>query len=286
MPRSIRLILWALASLLFVLGGGGEKLAEQVHFLLLLPQEEPGEMVDCMYALGGGMEGGHYRIELRQKPGQDLATLEISQANTWYEPERAQIYTVDPSAFRELEQIVKAYAMTRWDRLPQESLIALDADQASVYFEYEDQRRFSYSEMSLPARGWVAFQAIRDALQALAVNENSGLHLAEDAADEAFPRVGLSLRAAAYANGYLTLDLHNGYKVKDLTYSGVYRLFRQENGTWVEQAPQEELAPGEEQEIYAEDRYQIQFDLNVYGVLSPGAYRVEMDGIYTDFVLQ
>lgn len=95
--------------------------------------------------------------------------------------------------------------------------------------------------------------------------------------------LGMYMEVIEYAGGKVTIEIQNqsGY---DMTYGYEYYLDKEENGQWVEMEPVEEYGWEDIAIIIKDLETNAQVcDLNVFGTLEPGKYRLrknDMDAIF------
>lgn len=103
-------------------------------------------ILSVTYSSAGGMEGGHYYASVTYDPEKQRAWVEIREQKAHYEKEHTVKREVGEDCIRAIEAILAKENIAAWKDLPPAKVFALDADTASVFVDYEDGSRISFSE--------------------------------------------------------------------------------------------------------------------------------------------
>ena len=94
-----------------------------------------GNVLQCCYSSGGGMDGGHHFVTLTRMNATE-AKYE-SRSRQWYNsPEKVVNKTVSATVLEEMRALGRQYKIDLWPVFPETDLIALDAPSVSLTVTY------------------------------------------------------------------------------------------------------------------------------------------------------
>ena len=113
--------------------------------------QDHGDLVQCVYSCGGGMENVSQYLLLEKGDEADVLTVHTN----FYGSDVTTSHQTSRQALRELnDYLTAAYAPDRWADLPYSQLIALDAPVRTVLLTYQDGFTYAVSDSKDLPEDW------------------------------------------------------------------------------------------------------------------------------------
>lgn len=247
-----------------------------------LPSAAPHQLTEAEWSRSGDMEGGSFTADLCLSVD-GKAELTVTEQATWQSPVLTRTFTVPVSDLNRVDALAKEYSLASWGEMPAEEMEILDGPTSSLYLRYGSGEVVSVSGARVPEGMQGALAALRSAILESARNENSLVTWAgEEAASEA--KKGMRMRLSSVESGYARVCFENGSK-KARTVRTAYALERKNDDGWEKLKSAGSALKAEKVKVEPETGVDLLADLNRYGKLEPGEYRLTVSGFTVEFTL-
>jgi len=248
----------------------------------------PGTEADILslsYSKFSQSRGGKYTIDMY--PSGDMKNTEIRIVDKYsdYSDNNLQFYTSSDEALRSARQLIDLYGMRNWEIKDS----TYDSDYISEFtVSYSDGSTLNILSTQIDRKQNETLQKLIDNVKSFAVNSNTRLHLEKKrpSEKEIFTTNTLDMRTEYFENGYLTVYITN-HTGETVTYTSSISVETYSGNGWSPLIPQN----GKSVRLKTYNSADMQviphmIDLNIYGSLSPGKYKLTVGGLVsTEFTL-
>lgn len=250
--------------------------------------DNPGTEADILslsYSRFNQSRGGKYTIDMYPTGNMQNTEIRIVDKYSDYSENNLQFYTSTNEALKSARQLIDLYGMRNWKT----SDSTYDSDYVSEFtVSYSDGSTLNIRSTEIDEKQNETLLKIIDNVKSFAVNSNTRLHLEKKrpSEKEIFTTNTLDMRAEYFESGYLTVYITN-HTGEDITYTSSISVETDTGNGWSPLIPQN----GKKFRLKTYDSADMQviphmIDLNVYGSLSPGRYKITIGGLVsTEFTL-
>ncbi len=254
-----------------------------------MAEKTQSDIVSCTYTEIGDVRGGHYSIDLRASDDGKSSEISIHSSDSEYSEDVVKHFSSAPEALNVTKQLIDLYGFKSGNSRPLTEPENFDEyDVSTLLVRYSDDSVLYADSQNLNENQKSNLLKIKDCLLSYASNSNSRLTLEKNEQNSpVFADSNLDLRTEFYEDGYLTVYVTN-HTSQTKEYSTDFTLEISSGDSWEKNERLTDYSiSSAEYSINDMQVFSHVLDLNAYGTLSPGTYRVSFDEeISAEFVLR
>lgn len=221
----------------------------------------------------GDINGGYSRLIVERSGSLAVILSEFAEKEGY--PAKRQRYLVSADVLTEIENMFYQNGMIEWEKREEKKHSSADLVGYSLTFKFGTEFT-KFSSKQIPSRNNSLSDLIA-LIEAYEKNENSDVIL-----KDVFVENGMSI--FELKNGYLDSALINGAS-EDRTALAEYELFKNNNGNWNRINFEYDIEPAKFI-VPAGSQASVQFDLNAFGKLEAGEYRIVSGEAFAEFSVE
>ncbi len=254
------------------------------------------DVVSCIYSEINSFRGGDYTMEIRPSEDSRFTDIIITENVSEFTDTMVRSFRVSKNALNTVRQLVDFYGMPSWNDNYTAPADSNEYYASTLLVRYSDDSVLYINDQLLSSTHKNAFDEVIRSISELAVNSNSHLRLdrKKGSTTGAFPFTpenSMELRVEFINDGYLSVYVSN-HTGELRTYTTAYKLEKMKMNKWtvLEKTASDNQEVSEQPGEYTIDDMQIfshQINLNDFGTLTPGTYRITLDNqISSEFILK
>ncbi|GEM_PF-5956110 len=221
----------------------------------------------------GDINGGYSKIAVIRNDENAVITSVLCEKSG--NPEKIQSYIASSELLNKLEEMFYQNGMIEWDKNENRKYSSSDSVGYNLVFTFgKDETSFSSSK--IPSRN-SSLSELFSLIESYEKNDNTGVII-----KDVFNEDGLNIYNLN--NGYLDAEIANNDST-DRSFSTSFELFRNVDDEWV---LLEAVSPSEISEfaVPASSSVSVQFDLNAFGKLESGDYKLVCGNANAEFSIE
>lgn len=227
----------------------------------------------------GDINGGFSITEITLSDDGAAADIKVTRRESASSPEQKRSYTAPETLLSEIQTIFYDNAVGNWASAKKPANTVYDDVLTQLTFTFGTEEVYIPSD-KIPAENFSVITAINKKIADKEVNENSPMKLDDFEINDS---TGISIEPYSLENGYFVAAFLNNTAEKQ-SIETECKFFISENGEWKELAADEAENPGEVT-VEPGSRAAVQYDLNRFGKLAAGRYKIESADASAEFTV-
>lgn len=218
----------------------------------------------------GDIYGGCSELKVERKGSTAVIVSKVIE-KTGY-PEKVQKYIVTTEVLDKLEEMFYNQGMIEWEKNDINKFSSSDSVGYTFVFKFGTE--FSkFTSSQIPSRN-SSLSEILALIEMYETNENSEADIMDIFNEDGLYIYGLK-------NGYLVAEINNNDS-SDVAFSTAFELLKNIDGEWVTVIPFNDYEPTEFV-VPALSQILVEFDLNIFGKLESGNYKLSCGKVFAEF---
>ncbi len=196
-------------------------------------------------------------------------------------PEQHQEYTAEAGIFNKIEELFYSKNIGAWTERKNHDIFGYDDAAYNLKFRFGDEEVFISPE-NIPDSGYASIKELISLIYSYKKNENSGISLAEN--PETAEKKPLEIIPYDMENGYFVVAIRNNGG-ENVSFDSSFKAYILSGEEYTELKAVKEISP-QSFTVPGGAEITVQLDMNVFGKLEKGEYKIICSGAECKFILE